>query len=444
MLKPEALPYLEKHATLANISHKGHKKIFSSLFEELAEDSPSLRVKAVQALLPVIAEQYQAVFTAQTEKLYLDRGVLKTLLDSDPTAMDGVPCNSLGGEHQVAEFRVGEKNAPTAAIETIGSQQIVAKSPYMRGMGKKTRKELKDLYNFARKDPRAKMAKRLFQHSIAAGRQNHVRKLQEKQAKKIKAALSRKKILERCRENHGGPAATVKELKSFLLTKTTTVEKQKVCELEIYYQRDNIYQEVIVPDKSVFKVRRMATSGKGMPVKPLPELIKNITELLDPESILQSSVPVEIPMGDFCNQMAALLSQVTSINLAKRGVTPDVPEDEITLDEGNFVAVYWLGPDGRPCWYLGKISRVIAGGDCQYCLAEDECYGARKNIPCYEVLYLTETNDEYTFENPQQLQELHTLHDLVLSKVSMEVSGKNLKLRSPSIAVLDKILKDSS
>lgn len=444
MLKPAALPYLDKHTALANISHKGHKTIFSSLFEELVEDSSSLRVKAVQALLPVIAEQYQAVFTTQTEKFYLDGGVLKTLLDSDPTAMDGVPGNSLGGEHQIGEFRVGERSAPTAAIETTGSQQIIAKSPYLRGTKNKTRKELKELYNFARKDPRAKMAKRLFQHSITAGRQNHVRKLQEKQAKKIKAALSRKKILERCKDNHGGPAATVKELKSFLLAKATTADKQKVCELEIYYQRDNIYQEVIVPDKSIFKVRRMAINGKGMPVKPLPELIKNITELLDPERILQSSVPVEIPMGDFCNQMAALLSQVTSINLAKRGVTPNVPEDEITLDEGNFVAVYWLGPDGVPCWYLGKISRVIAGGDCQYCLAEDENYGTRKNIPCYEVLYLTKTNDEYTFETPEQLQEMHTLHDLVLSKVSMEASGKNLKMKSPSVAVLDKILKDST
>ena len=31
----------------------------------------------------------------------------------------------------------------------------------------------------------------------------------------------------------------------------------------------------------------MDGSGKGMPVKPLPELIKNITELLDPENILR-------------------------------------------------------------------------------------------------------------------------------------------------------------
>ena len=39
---------------------------------------------------------------------------------------------------------------------------------------------------------------------------------------------------------------------------------------------------------------------------------KKITELLDPENILQSSVPAEMPMVDFCNEMDVLLTQVAS------------------------------------------------------------------------------------------------------------------------------------
>ena len=111
------------------------------------------------------------------EKFYLDGGIVKNLLDRDSLAMDGVPENSLGGEHQVAEFQVEEKKAPTAAIDTVGSQQIDANSPYLRNVKKRNRKELNELHNFARKDPREKMAKQLFQHSIAEGCQNHFRKL---------------------------------------------------------------------------------------------------------------------------------------------------------------------------------------------------------------------------------------------------------------------------
>lgn len=443
MLKPDALPYLQKHETLARISHKGHQKIFSSIFEELAENGSSLRVRAVEALLPVIAEQYQAVFTAQTERFYLSEGVLKKLLEKDPKALDGVPVNSLGGEHQVAEVLDGQKRAATAEIGTVGRQQVIAKSAYMRQSKGKTRKDLKELFKFARKDPRAKMAKRLFEFSAASGRLNQERKLMEKQAKKIKAALSRKTIVIKCKANHGGPATTVADLHLFLETKTLTAEKQKVCELEIFYQRDNIYQEVIVPDKSVFKVRRMDASGKGMPKKPLPELIKNITELLDPETIFQSSVPVELPMDDFCNGMVDLLAKVTSTNLAKRGSAP-IPEQELSVKEGNFVAVYWMGHDDKPCWYLGKVTRVFSEGDCQYCEAEDEKYGERKDTPCYDVLYLTKTNNGYTFENPQGVQEFHTLHDLVLSTVTMKASGKYLTMESPSTDTIDRILGESS
>ena len=87
---------------------------------------------------------------------------------------------------------------------------------------------------------------------------------------------------------------------------------------------------------------------------------------------------------------------------------------------------------------------MIAGGECQYCQTEDESYGERKDTPCYEVLYLTETSGGYSFETPQLDQQFHTLHDLVLSKVSMKASGKCLILKSPSSSVLDGILKDLS
>ena len=43
------------------------------------------------------------------------------------------------------------------------------------------------------------------------------------------------------------------------------------------------------------------------------------------------------------------------------------------INEGNFVAVYG---------HLGKVSRVIAGGKCQYCQTEDESYGECKDTPC--------------------------------------------------------------
>ena len=121
----------------------------------------------MQTLLSVIAEHYQPSghLHSTYEKFYLDGGIVKNLLDRDSLAMDGVPETSLGGEHQVAEFRVEEKKAPTAANETVGSQQIDANSPYLRNMKKRTRKDGEAVG---------------CQNSIAEGCQNHFRKLKMK------------------------------------------------------------------------------------------------------------------------------------------------------------------------------------------------------------------------------------------------------------------------
>lgn len=90
VLKPEALDYLSTSSLsgLLDISHKGHKEIFESIFSEIANNALSIVV--IEKLVPLIAESYRATFCQQTSS-YLDGGDFKKMLDDDPSCLDGVP-----------------------------------------------------------------------------------------------------------------------------------------------------------------------------------------------------------------------------------------------------------------------------------------------------------------------------------------------------------------
>ena len=442
LLQPTPLPFLRNYANLAVVSHKGHHAIFESIFEEIAgcvsETSTSLKIRAIKSILPAIAEHYQATFRTQTEKFYLDDGTVKKMLDIDSHAFDGVPINSLASEHQVAEFRHGDKIAPTAHIETIGNQQIIAKSGYLRK--KKTRAELRKLFTFARKDQRAKLAMRLFRFHKENGRLNQERRMQEKQAKKVKATMNRKDCLKRCRDNHNGPVTSLAELEETLAARSTVAEKQKILTLEIFFQRDSIYIDLIVPDKSIFKAKRKHDSGR-MLHKPLEELTKNLAELLSPDLALQSAQPIELEEDVFVDKMQTLCKKIASSNSTKlQGKSVDRSSEEIT--EGNFVAVYWQEHDGTNCWYIGKVSRVIPPGECYHCREESEDETSDLEDTCYEVIYLKESSRGYSFDKGCS-DEYHTVRGLILSKVVLDTTKKNMKLVSPLRDQLDTILMDA-
>ena len=445
VLKPSPLPFLKDHANLAVLSHKGHREIFDSIFVEVdccrSGTSNSLRIRAVMSILPAIAEHYQATFHSQTEKFYLNEGTVKKLLEEDPHTFDGVPINSLATEHQVAEFRHGSKSAPTASIETIGSQQIIAKSDYLRK--KKSRGELRAMYKFARRDQRSRLAMRLFAFHKESGRLNHERRLREKQAKRTKAIMNRKDCLKKCRDSHNGPATTIEELEAFLAAKGTVAAKQKVLELEVFYQRDTIYTDLIVPDKSIFKARRKNDNGRIL-LKPLSELQKNMNELLSPDIVLQSLQPIELEEDTFVDKMSILCKNMASSNSSKMASKSAAKntEDNVIV-EGNFVAVYWQEHNGKDCWYIGKVSRVIPPGRCHHCRDENECEGANEEEPCFEVVYLSKSSRGYSFDIKDHPEELHTLRGLILSKVVMDSARKFMKLCSPLPDALDKLLSDA-
>ena len=125
LLVNRPLDYLDAFPSLAKVSHKGHKAIFEAIYGEIQLPEPPFSIKVVKRVVSLIAEGYQAVFTAQTADLYLEGGKLKELLDNDPKCLDGVTTTALAAEHQVAEFRHGNKLARTSKIQTIGIQQIV-------------------------------------------------------------------------------------------------------------------------------------------------------------------------------------------------------------------------------------------------------------------------------------------------------------------------------
>ena len=111
--------------SLAKVSHKGHNAIVEVIFVEIQLSTTSLSVKVIKQVVSVIAEGYQEVFTAQTADFYLKGGKLKELLDANPKCLDGVPTTALAIEHQVREFRHGNKLAPTTKIIMVGTQHIV-------------------------------------------------------------------------------------------------------------------------------------------------------------------------------------------------------------------------------------------------------------------------------------------------------------------------------
>ena len=93
------------------------------MFDDINDPDTDFKVPVVK-VVRLLAEGYAGEFTRQTSKFYLEGGIIKALLDKDPTFMDGVPINALGAEHQVAEARYSIRRAPTSNMATIGEMQV--------------------------------------------------------------------------------------------------------------------------------------------------------------------------------------------------------------------------------------------------------------------------------------------------------------------------------
>ena len=441
LLVKAPLEYLKDFPSLAKVSHKGHDAIFEAIFVEIQLSTTSLSVKVVKQVVSVIAEGYQEVFTAQTADFYLKGGKLKELLDSDPKCLDGVPTTALAIEHQVGEFRHGDKVAPTAKMETIGIQQVVAKSSHAENLcaKKHSKDRLKTMFKEARSDPRFKMAAKLLAISEASVRQETERQLAVSKARKLKAVENKKLATIRCQENHDGPILSVSRLDKVLRLarfKNSPKETFKLLKLEIFYYRDVVYESFTVPDKSIFVVSRKNELGKIDP-KPKTELVGNLRQLINPE-FLNTSAPT-LPDEDLVTeQLAELHKRITGSNQLKE-VRRTTSSGGVNLKEGEFAACYWQDEDETNTWYLGRISRIIKAKSCNTCQTSGleelkDCV----DEPCYEVHYLTKSDDSFSLVN---IEECHTLASQVLCKVQVAaLAGSRYKLESPSSHVLDSLV----
>jgi len=445
VLHPDALGYLEAYPKLIEVSHKGHQAIFVSLFEEISDPETAIAISVVRKVVSLLAEGYAGEFTRQTSKHYLEGGIIKQLLDEDPTFMDGVPINALGVEHQVAEARYSIKRAPTANMDSIGCMQIIAKSPYMDLLrsGALSRDSLRELISFARRDPRVKMANLqvvLGKEAVAA---HATDQLEKSKGKRLKSIETKRLSVEKCLE-HGGPVTSVSKLKQLLKNiKGADAEekKTKFLRTEIFYQKHVMYEAHCVPDKTVFVCSRRNDLGK-MPPKPVSELTSNLKQLLEPV-FLESSTMVVPEAPEICKKLSEAWTNLNRSNQVK-----DLKNQQTgaSYDDGAYIATYWQEEDGTNSWYLGRISAVVAPTKCKECVAVG--LGALNQSaadPCYEVVYLTKGKGQSADWKFADQTPYHTLSCQVLCTVTVAVRTKtSFVLVSPLPAVIDRLVDHNS
>ena len=443
ILKPETLAYLEPWKALSEVSHKGHRAIFDSLFSELTQVSPDLSQTVIKKVVSVIAEGWAGVFRSQIGRFYLDGGSVKELLKNDPHCFDGVPTNALSSEHQVGQARYTIKVAPTSKMTKIGEIQIIAKSPYMKGVENKefSKEQLREMFKFARMDQRVKEANKQLELDDEAARRYAEMQLEESKAKKIKMVLNKQKALKKCQEHHGGPITDVKRLHELLGSErfdssTCPKEAFKLLKYEIFYQRDVVYNHHIVADKSVFVASKLVDS-KMVP-KPMDELIKNLESLLEPD-LLASKIPDVPEESVVSSKLDELREQLCSTNQVKEVTSTN----KVNYVEGDFVATYWQEADESNTWYLGRIANVIQPSACQVC-ADRGLDGLNKSHsePCFEIVYLTKRNSsskqDYVFKD---VGEYHTVSCQIICKVDVSPRTQRiLELKSPSSDALDRLM----
>ena len=69
-------------------------------------------------------------------------------------------------------------------------------------------------------------------------------------------------VVQRVKDSHGGPITSEKELEDTLKKFADETKQQHILGLEIFYQRDIIYEARAVIDKSIFKTRYKADNGR--------------------------------------------------------------------------------------------------------------------------------------------------------------------------------------
>ena len=443
ILKSDPLECLQPWKVLYEVSHKGHAAIFDSLFEEISSVSPDLSLMVIKKVVSLLAEGWAGVFTAQTGRFYLEGGTVRELLETDSHYFDGVPTNALSAEHQVAEARQTIKSAPTSKMSTVGELQIIAKSPYMKKICKKvySKEQLKEMFRFARRDERVKEAAKQLKLSDEAVQRNAVKLLEESKAKRNKMVLNKQKILKKCQDHHQGPITSKKRLHELLRSdpyKNCTKEKFMLLKNEIFYQRDVVYNNCIVADKSVFVASRLIDS-KLVP-KPIDELTRNLEGLLEPDFMNASTpeVPDETVLSGKLDELRQKLSTDNQIKEMRSNSHVDVLEDD-------FIATYWQEENSTNSWYIGRVSRVIDPSSCQVCLSRGlDKLNESDEDPCYEVVYLTprrSSTRDYEFND---ISEYHTVRSQIICKVLVRYrTQKILELKSPSVNVLNRLMADN-
>ena len=150
---------------------------------------------------------------------------------------------------QVGEFRHDEKNARSANISTNGQKQIIAAAPWIQDIDNITDEEIQANIKFARKSPQALKAREILEVGKKELDDYKLQQFEVLKAKKVELVLKKKDCLRKCKENHGGPVTSRVELEALLdKSKTDNKEMFKILQLEIFYMRDNTYDNHIMVD----------------------------------------------------------------------------------------------------------------------------------------------------------------------------------------------------
>jgi hypothetical protein len=72
---------------------------------------------------------------------------------------------------------------------------------------------------------------------------------------------TRQSVVHKVKKSHGGPITSEEELDATLKKFPDELEQQRILALEIFYQKDIIYESRAVIDKTIFVVRKMNADG---------------------------------------------------------------------------------------------------------------------------------------------------------------------------------------
>ena len=165
-------------------------------------------------------------------------------------------------------------------------------------------------------------------------------------------------------------------------------------------------------------------------------MIDNLRQLIN-HDFLQTSTPTPPSEDHLEEKLAELHKKMSGSNLLKevRRATGDAK-----LKVGDYTACFWQDENEHNTWYIGRISRIIASRSCRTCQQSGlEELKDSLDEPCYEMHYLTESNEKFVLTD---IEEYHTLASQVLCKVKITaLPNANYRLDHPEYSVLDSLIK---